>query len=129
MKGSLDSNNYLDKTERLFEGRLYGPEHLIVRNNEIFTGIHGGEIVKINGDHITHVTKFGKPCDPDYEEEICGRPLGFAFDPLNENQLIVADAYYGIFEVDIKSGKKNLLISPTKVLEGKVIILDSSALI
>lgn len=62
LKGPLEINNLLDNAERLFEGRIYGPEHLLARGDDIFTTIHGGEVIKINGDHITHVAKFGEPC-------------------------------------------------------------------
>lgn len=37
-----------------------------------------------------------------YEEAICGRPLGMHFD--KDGRLYVADAYYGLFKVDIKTG-------------------------
>lgn len=53
------------------------------------------------------------------QEAICGRPLGMAFDTLGNN-LIVADAYYGIWSVDLATGKKTQLISPTEELDGKV---------
>lgn len=53
------------------------------------------------------------------EEEICGRPLGIAFDTIGNN-LIVADAYYGIWLVDLVNGKKTSLVSPTEELDGKV---------
>lgn len=62
LKGGLEPNNHLDNAERLFEGKLYGPEALLVRGKEIFTTVHGGEVVRITGQHITHVAKFGKPC-------------------------------------------------------------------
>jgi adipocyte plasma membrane-associated protein len=63
LTGPLELNNWLDNGERLLEDRIYGPEHLLANSKgEIFTGIHGGEIIKINGDHITHVAKFGQPC-------------------------------------------------------------------
>lgn len=62
LTGPLEVNNLLDNAERLFEGQVHGPETLIKRGNEIYTGIHGGEVIKITGDHITHVAKFGKPC-------------------------------------------------------------------
>lgn len=55
-----------------------------------------------------------------HEDEICGRPLGFDFDTIT-NSVIVADAYHGIWSVDLTSLKKTLLISPEQVLEGKVI--------
>lgn len=56
----------LDNGERLFEGQVHGPETLLIRGNEIFTSIHGGEVIKITDDHITHVAKFGKPCGKYY---------------------------------------------------------------
>lgn len=62
LTGPLEVNNLLDNTEHLLEGQLHGPEHLLIRGNEIYTSIHGGEVIRINGDHITHVAKFGKPC-------------------------------------------------------------------
>lgn len=54
------------------------------------------------------------------EERICGRPLGMAFDTLGNN-LIVADAYYGIWSVDLSNGKKSQLVSPNEELDGKVL--------
>lgn len=140
LRGPLELNNHLDNGERLLDGRVYGPECLLARKNEIFTTIHGGEIIKITADHITHVAKFGQPCGKSsihspflkqvlivpfnileaiYEEQKCGRPLGMDFDTIGNN-LIVADAYYGIWQVDITNGKKKLLISPNQELDGKI---------
>lgn len=59
--GILAPNTLLDKAERLFEGRLDGPECLRVRGNDLYAS-QNGELVKINGKHITHVARFGKPC-------------------------------------------------------------------
>lgn len=58
----MEPNNYLDNAEKLFEGKLYGPEAILIRGKEIYTTIHGGEVIRIVGQHITHVAKFGKPC-------------------------------------------------------------------
>lgn len=46
----------------MFEGQVHGPETVLKRGNEIYTTIHGGEVIKITDEHITHVAKFGKPC-------------------------------------------------------------------
>lgn len=62
LTGPLEVNNLLDNAERLFEGEVHGPECLLKRGDEIYTSILGGEVIKISGDHITHVAKFGKPC-------------------------------------------------------------------
>ncbi|XP_058118982.1 adipocyte plasma membrane-associated protein Hemomucin isoform X1 [Anopheles ziemanni] len=118
LKGALEPTNHLDNAERLFEGKIYGPEALLVRGKDLFTTIHGGEVIRINGDHITHIAKFGKPCELSFEEETCGRPLGLAFDTKGSN-LIVGDAYYGIWLVDLTNGNKELLVSPDTMLEGK----------
>lgn len=53
------------------------------------------------------------------EEKICGRPLGLAFDTQGNN-LIVADAYYGIWLVNLSNGKKTQLVTPTEELDGTV---------
>ena len=58
----MEPNNHLDGADRLLEGRVYGPECLIARKNDIYMGIHGGEVIKMNAGHITHVTKIGQPC-------------------------------------------------------------------
>ncbi|KAH8311231.1 hypothetical protein KR044_005060 [Drosophila immigrans] len=118
LKGALEPNFHLEGAERLLEGRIYGPENLIVRNNEIYTGLHGGEIIKLTSNHVTHVAKFGQACAENFEEARCGRPLGMAFDTQGNN-LIVADAYYGLWQVDLTSNKKQLLVSPTQELPGK----------
>ncbi|XP_067617532.1 adipocyte plasma membrane-associated protein Hemomucin [Eurosta solidaginis] len=118
LKGALELNHHLDGGERLLEGRVYGPECLIARKNEIYTGIHGGEVIKLTADHVTHVAKIGQPCEEIYEEARCGRPLGLAFDTQGNN-IIVADAYYGIWQIDLNNNQKKLLVSPHQELPGK----------
>lgn len=54
------------------------------------------------------------------EEAICGRPLGLAKDSINEDTLIVIDAYYGLWELNVKSGTKKQLLSPEKEFGVKV---------
>ncbi|XP_058811751.1 adipocyte plasma membrane-associated protein Hemomucin [Topomyia yanbarensis] len=120
LKGGLEPNNHLDNAERLFEGKLYGPETLLVRGKDLYVSVHGGEIYRINGPHITHVAKLGKPCEYSFEENVCGRPLGIAFDTQSDS-LIVADAYYGIWLVELTTGDKKQLVSRDVVLDGKVV--------
>lgn len=55
-----------------------------------------------------------------YEESRCGRPLGLAFDTQGNN-LLIADAYYGLWQVDLGTNKKTLLVSPAQELAGKTI--------
>jgi hypothetical protein len=50
------------------------------------------------------VGKIGKDCSSIVHEKICGRPLGLAFD--NKGHLIVADAYYGLYRLDVHTGTK-----------------------
>jgi hypothetical protein len=56
------TNNYLDNAERLFDGRILGPEHLLARGNFIYAGLGTGEVVKIDGDKITVVAQFEQVC-------------------------------------------------------------------
>lgn len=102
LEGKLALNDKLDNAELWHKGDFVGPEAFAEYNGELYTSIHGGDIVKLTGRHITPVVKFGKPCKGVFEERLCGRPLGLEFD--RNGALYVADAYYGIFKVDIKTG-------------------------
>lgn len=55
------------------------------------------------------------------QEAICGRPTGLAFDTIGDN-LIISDAYYGIWEFDLKNqaNPKKQLVSPTEEIGGVV---------
>lgn len=55
------------------------------------------------------------------QEAICGRPTGLAFDTIGDN-LIISDAYYGIWEFDLKNEgySKKQLVSPTEKIGGVV---------
>lgn len=52
-------------------------------------------------------------------DPVRGRPLGMNFDTIGDN-LIVADAYYGIFEVNLKTGAKKQLIGADEIIDGIV---------
>lgn len=96
-------NEKLNNVEIWHKSDLYGPEAFAEYDNELYTTVHGGDVVKLTGNHITPVVKFGKPCKGLYQEKLCGRPLGLAFS--NDGTLYVNDAYYGIFKVNVKSGE------------------------
>ncbi|XP_068619093.1 adipocyte plasma membrane-associated protein Hemomucin-like [Battus philenor] len=117
--GVLSPNGALNNAQKLFNNKLIGPEAFQIYNDELYTGLATGEIVKISpGGHVTFVTKIGQPCTGLTQEHICGRPLGFEIDGKNK-LLYVADAYHGIWKVDFKTDKKQLLVSPNIKIDGK----------
>lgn len=72
---------------------------------------------KIQIKFILFTLIFHKSDDEDnYETFPCGRPLGMAFDTLDENNLIVIHSYLGVFEVNVKTGEKKLLASNEEVI-------------
>lgn len=115
--GKLALNNRLKDVEVWHKGDFHGPECFADYNGELYTGILLGDVVKLTGEHITPVVKFGKPCKSIHEESKCGRPLGLEFD--NNGNLFVADAYYGLFQVNIKTGEKKVLVDPETEINGK----------
>lgn len=58
------------------------------------------------------------PTEP-HDPEICGRPLGFDFDTVDTDALIVADAYYGIWSVNTRTLRKTQLIAADQQLPGE----------
>ncbi|CAG9838273.1 unnamed protein product [Diabrotica balteata] len=117
LEGTLALNEKLQNAEILHKGKFVGPETFADFNGELYTGVDGGSIVKLVGDKVVPVAKTGKTCKGYHEEQICGRPLGMEF---NKNgDLIVADAYYGILKVNVKTGTKEVLVSPDTKINGK----------
>lgn len=109
----------MDNAEHILEGKLVGAEHLLPSGNSYYASLHNGNVVRIDGEHITFIAKFGKPCDYPTEEHICGRPLGLAHDTQGDN-LIVIDTYYGLWEVNLKTSQKKQLVTPEQVIGVKV---------
>ncbi|KAF0741436.1 adipocyte plasma membrane-associated protein-like isoform X2 [Aphis craccivora] len=119
LTGPLALNDKLSGISKLFEDQIVGPEGLLYHNNTLYTTLHYGHVVKIVNNEIVPVVKFGKVCDGLYEEHICGRPLGLNMD--KSGFLYVADAYYGIFKVNLNSnlyGAKEQLVSLDEVIDG-----------
>ncbi|XP_011504709.1 PREDICTED: adipocyte plasma membrane-associated protein-like [Ceratosolen solmsi marchali] len=114
---ALAINGRLNNAEILFQGHLKGPEAFASYNGELYTGIHGGFIVKVTDNKIIPIVKFGKDCDGLWQESKCGRPLGLKFD--DKGVLYACDAYYGIFKVDVKTGKYKEIINVAEPIEGK----------
>lgn len=59
-----------------------------------------------------------------WQEAKCGRPLGLKFD--KKGALYVCDTYYGIFKVDVKTGKYEKLVDSKTPIEGKVPMVTNS---
>nr|CAH7738619.1 unnamed protein product [Callosobruchus chinensis] len=117
LEGKLALKERLSDVQIWHKGDLIGPEAFAEYNGELYASLFSGDVVKLTGEYITPVVKLGKPCKGGYEEKICGRPLGIQFD--KNGKLIVADAYYGLFRVNIKTGDKELLVSPDQEIDGK----------
>lgn len=96
-------NDHLNSVELWHKSDLLGPRAFAEYNKEIYTVLLNGNVVKLVDENIVPVIKFGKPCKGIYPEKICGRPLALEFD--KDGALYVADAYYGIFKVNITTGR------------------------
>ncbi|XP_037716293.1 adipocyte plasma membrane-associated protein-like [Drosophila subpulchrella] len=119
LKGVLQPNFQLDGARQLWKDRIFGPECLLGVEGKIFTGIHSGEVLELdNEETIKPITKIGHPCDYIFDDELCGYPVGLALDTQGNN-LIVADSYYGIWQVDLGTKEKTKLVSTEQILPGK----------
>ncbi|XP_065203656.1 adipocyte plasma membrane-associated protein Hemomucin-like isoform X1 [Planococcus citri] len=126
--GALSLNEKLDGAERLFENLIKGPESLAYDDGILYTGVHGGLVLKIIDDKLIPFVKFGKSCEGIHQEHICGRPLGLHLDPSSKD-LYVADAYYGLFKVNTTTGTVSQLVRPDTLIEGKTAKLFNSLLV
>ncbi|XP_020650399.2 adipocyte plasma membrane-associated protein [Pogona vitticeps] len=118
LTGALEPNIKLRQAERLFENQLVGPESIANIGDVLFTGTADGKILKIENGEIHILAQLGHgPCSSREDEPACGRPLGIRVGP--NSTLFVADAYYGLFEINPVSGEVKLLVSSKTPIEGK----------
>ncbi|KAH8338282.1 hypothetical protein KR074_002374 [Drosophila pseudoananassae] len=119
LTGVLQLNSHLDGARHLFRDQVFGPENLLRGKDGLYTGIHGGEVLHLNieDERLKTVTKVGKPCDYFYDDKVCGYPVGLALDTKGNN-LIVGDAYYGLWEVNLQTKRRTQLVSPEEILPG-----------
>ncbi|XP_058275612.1 adipocyte plasma membrane-associated protein isoform X2 [Hirundo rustica] len=118
LMGVLESNTKLRKAERLWENQLVGPESIVNIGDVLFTGTADGKIIRIEDGEIQTIARIGHgPCGGREDEPTCGRPLGMRVGP--NNTLFVADAYYGLYEVDPDTGETKPLVSTKILIEGQ----------
>ncbi|XP_064915159.1 adipocyte plasma membrane-associated protein isoform X5 [Columba livia] len=122
LTGALEPNVKLRKAEQLWENQLVGPESIVnigvVFTDVLFTGTADGKIIKIEDGKIKTIARIGHgPCGTHEDEPTCGRPLGIRVGP--NNTLFVADAYYGLCEVNPGTGEMKILVSAKTLIEGQ----------
>ncbi|KAK0411989.1 hypothetical protein QR680_005970 [Steinernema hermaphroditum] len=119
LRNELAMNRRLADSERLLEGKLAGPESILVEKDRLYTGTWDGEVVEIVGGAITKSIRFtdAKECATFESEPVCGRPLGIR--RLNAKELVVADAYLGIFVVDFEANTFRRVLDGSAMIEGE----------
>jgi len=135
--GGLTPNHRLETAEplsRSFKGSssigfFKGAESFAVKDGYLYTGIHGGDIVRLQinapKQPWEYVTKIGELCTDLHQEEICGRILGLEFDP--KGRLYLCDAYYGLYRVDLNKGGEIVPLVPANVvIDGKRNLITNS---
>lgn len=58
----MGPKNRLNGGEKLFEGKINAPESFDSYNGQLYTGVHGGYVLRIEEDRMVPIVKFGKEC-------------------------------------------------------------------
>ncbi|KAI5748431.1 hypothetical protein M8J77_025439 [Diaphorina citri] len=116
LEGKLALNEKLNNAEKLFENEIHGPEAVVKHKGDLYMGVDGGHILKLSGGKLVPVVKLGKACYGFKYEQQCGRPLGMKFD--KNGALHVADAYFGLYKVNVTTGQTEQLISMDTEIDG-----------
>ncbi|EFN66169.1 Adipocyte plasma membrane-associated protein [Camponotus floridanus] len=120
----LGPKNRLNNAEKLFEGRLLGPESYATYDGQIYTAVYDGYLLRIDEDDLVPIAKFGKKCDGQWQQQKCGRILGLKFD--KKGNLYAVDSYYGIFKVNVATGDYKNIVNISKPIDGKIPLLPNS---
>ncbi|TKR87410.1 hypothetical protein L596_011812 [Steinernema carpocapsae] len=109
----------LADSEKLLDGKILGPESILVEKDRLYTGTWDGQVLEIVNGVISKSIRFahGKECGTYEGEPICGRPLGIR--RLNSKELVVADAYLGIFLVDFDANTFRRILDGSAVIGGE----------
>ena len=109
-KDALNPKNYaLNMMDRLFEGQIVGPECIQVSPtdpNVMYVSLSDSIVKIINGTQMLPVATLTRETCQEWEAKKCGRPLGIRFD--KHGHMIVADAYLGIFKINVETGEIRL---------------------
>ena len=134
----LSANHRLENAEHLSRsivdsslGYLKGPESFAIQEDYLYTGVQGGDVLRLNINDPKKpwefVTKIGSSFCPDLQhEEVCGRILGLNFDTNQGHLLFLADAYYGLYKVNLKTQTKTALVPSNALIDGKRNVLTNS---
>ncbi|XP_045172288.2 adipocyte plasma membrane-associated protein-like isoform X2 [Mercenaria mercenaria] len=115
---TLRPNKHLQKAKKLFYDKIQGPESLVVDGDYLYTGTADGKIMEIYKGELRVLTRLGQePCGRFEDEPTCGRPLGMRMD--KDGYLIVADAYLGLFKVNVATGDKTVLWPSSEPINGR----------
>ncbi|CAD5212713.1 unnamed protein product [Bursaphelenchus okinawaensis] len=141
--GVLAENNLLTQSEKILRGKLDGPESVLVEEGTLYTGTADGRVIKIVDGKVEKYINlrddFGTRGKFETEPHF-GRPLGIR--RLNADCLVVADAYNGVFKVDLNRGLVTQIfcshtdvcgvkcgyVNDLDVLDEKVIYLTDSSI-
>ncbi|KAI8784577.1 adipocyte plasma membrane-associated protein [Biomphalaria glabrata] len=116
--GALTVNDLLSNAEQIYRGQVSGPESIVVDGDHIYTGTADGWVNDIHQGTVKKLVRFGsEPCGGIENENTCGRPLGMRMD--KHGFLIVADAYFGLFQVNVVTGDYTTLYSSSTPVNGK----------
>ncbi|RUS88166.1 hypothetical protein EGW08_004063 [Elysia chlorotica] len=116
--GPLEPNDVLKHAERLYSGKLNGPESIVLDGDYIYVGTADGWVNVLHKGEVRKLVRFGQePCGGMENEQICGRPLGMRME--EHGFLIVADAYLGLFQVNVVTGDYIQLFSSSTSVNGK----------
>lgn len=122
--GSLSINQDMKNSKKILENIGEGPESIAIdKIGNLYTGFLDGRLIKVEPDRNANIGEgkvtvlaSGKienalATDPNYAH---GRPLGVRYCE-KLDKLFVADSYYGIYEFDLVTNTRKILVSATRV--------------
>ncbi|GFS15432.1 adipocyte plasma membrane-associated protein [Elysia marginata] len=100
LTGALEENSYLTQADRFKVNQVVGAVSFVFHRDHIYTGLANGQIVDVSDCGVKLIASLApQGCRGELQ---CGRPVGLRMD--RQGRLIVADAYRGIFRINVQTG-------------------------
>lgn len=121
--GNLFINAGLEKAEHILDGKIVGPESMVVDDEAIYVSVNDAKVLKIVDGRVvskasySEKSKFFPDCGHFDTEPECGRPLGIRRLVAGKPKFVVCDAYLGVYIVDFTDEQNPI---STQILDSKV---------
>ncbi|XP_014663256.1 PREDICTED: adipocyte plasma membrane-associated protein-like isoform X1 [Priapulus caudatus] len=108
LDGVLEANDWLQTSEKLYEGTLERPTAMFAHEGYLYVGSVNNKILRFKNGKNETLHKRNVPCDAVHSEAECGRLQSISLTPAGD--LLILDAYKGLYLVNMSTENREVVM-------------------